>query len=90
MDIVLEVVDTYLLDYVYAHVLPVPAAPRLNKNVAGNATFSSMRELPTAHSYTYRPATALFTLEPSQWASMSTLPRDNMARQALSLFLIVW
>ncbi|MCJ1227742.1 c-5 sterol desaturase [Toensbergia leucococca] len=87
MDIVLEVFDTFIFDRLYANFLPANL-PAISRYVAKGATstFSSMRELPTA----YHPATQFLQLEPSQYAYMSAFTRDNIWRQALSLYLITW
>ena len=90
MDIVLEVFDTFLLDRLYATVYPSTTpiiADRLLKDAAtATSTFSSMRELPTPLQRT----TQFFTLDPSPYAYLSAWPRDNIYRQALSLYFITW
>ena len=88
MDIVLEVIDTFLFDRLYATLLPassVNAAKAAIKDAA-TSTFSSVREMPTA----YHAASQFLQLEPSQFAYMSAWPRDCIWRQALSLYLITW
>jgi lathosterol oxidase len=95
MDIVLEVCDTFLLDRVYASIFPANPSSYLTQNFSNTttSTFSSLREGATAkaqYTYIYEPSTQLFNFEPSQWAYSSTLPRDNIYRQAVSLFMIVW
>lgn len=73
MDIVLDVVDTFAFDRLYATVLPAnkPANDELlatyNQNVG-----------------------RYVALQPSRWALLSSWPRDDIHRQALSLFLITW
>ncbi|KAI9810968.1 MAG: c-5 sterol desaturase [Pycnora praestabilis] len=92
MDIILEVLDTFAFDRLYATVLPASrAGATVNslKNVASSTTFSSMREVPTP-AYKYHAASQYLHFEPSQWAYMSAWPRDNIYRQSLSLFLITW
>lgn len=87
MDIVLEIADTFVLDRFYATLLP--ASPLIhNKGLVKNATatFSSVRELPTA----IHGSGQFFQLEPSRYAHMSSWPRDNVWRQGLSLYLITW
>lgn len=85
MDIVLEVLDTYAFDYAYAYFLPAKPAPYGFGDVNGaNSTAQ------TLSSWQYKPATHLFSLEPSQAAYMSAWPRDNIYRQAISLYLITW
>ncbi len=93
MDIVLEVFDTFVFDRIYATLLPAsPAAAQLplnaSKNVAADATFSSMRELPTA--YQYHAASQYLQFRPSPYAYLSQLPRDNIYRQAITFYLITW
>ena len=93
MDIVLEVIDTYLADYCYAKVLPASGASISTHglNHVASSTFSSLREGATpAPVYSYHPSTSLFSLEPSQYAYQSAWPRDSLYRQALSLYLITW
>ena len=88
MDVVLEVFDTFLFDWLYAKGLPT-SSPPVTKSViqdAATTTFSSMREMPT----TYHAASQFLQLKPSHFAYMSSLPRDNMWRQLFSLFLITW
>ena len=83
MDIVLEVTDTYLLDYAYAWLLPARPAPyNFPDTVPANATVFS--------TWQYKPATAFFSTEPSPAAYMSAWARDNIYRQTFSLFLILW
>ena len=83
MDIVLELADTFLFDYLYAWALPARPAPyNFPDKVPANATVFSTWE--------YKPATAFFSVEPSQAAYMSAWTRDNIYRQFLSLFLILW
>ncbi|KAK3944303.1 C-5 sterol desaturase [Diplogelasinospora grovesii] len=83
MDIVLEVSDTFLWDYMYAWVLPARPAP-YNFPDHTNATGQAYS------SWQYKPSTSFFSLEPSQAAYQSAWTRDNMYRQATSLFLITW
>ena len=89
MDLVLDVFDTYLFDRLYATVLPrslttVGGSHMVIKDAT--ATFSSMRELPTA----VRSLNQFWNLEPSQYAVLSAWPRDNIWRQTLSLYLVTW
>ena len=87
MDIVLEVLDTFLFDRFWSTIYPASTWNH-PKNAVKDATttFSSMRELPTAiHSSTH-----FFQLAPSRYAYMSEWPRDNIWRQFFSLYLITW
>ena len=85
MDIVLEICDTFLFDRLYAALLPAstPSSSRPFIKDA-TATFSSMRELPTAIARTNR----LFQLEPSKYAYISHWERDNVWRQGISLYIV--
>lgn len=95
MDIVLEAFDTYLFDSIYAQLFPAAPGPigyNAFKSAMGTSTLSSMREAPTAYSnnYQYQPASQYISFSPSKYAYMSSLPRDNIWRQAISLFTITW
>lgn len=94
MDIVLEALDTYVFDHIYAKTFPtesVSAYPILTK-LAGDlpSSFNGTEKLPLTNAWVYKPATSYFILEPSMSAYMSAFPRDNIYRQAISLFLITW
>ncbi|KAK3401183.1 putative C-5 sterol desaturase [Sordaria brevicollis] len=83
MDVVLEVSDQFMFDYMYAWLLP--AKPSFyDFPDKTNATAQALSN------WVYKPATAFFSLEPSQAAYQSIWARDNIYRQALSLFLILW
>ncbi|KAK4165408.1 putative C-5 sterol desaturase [Cladorrhinum sp. PSN259] len=83
MDVILELTDTYVWDYMYAFFLPAPPAPYdFPGKVLANAT-----AVPT---WQYKPATAYFSLQPSEAAWQSAWARDNIYRQGFSLFLILW
>jgi len=89
--VVLEVVDTFLFDRIYATLLPAsPAviAANLAAKDAPTSTFSSMREGPTP--FHFQPASQLLSFEPGPYAYMSSWPRDDAWRQAISLYLITW
>lgn len=94
MDVILEVLDTYAFDRLYATVLPLTSSMLAMSTVgdfAGspNATWSTMARGGVTP-YKFEPASQYFSVEPSSYAFMSRWPRDNMARQAVSLFLITW
>jgi len=84
MDVVLEGFVTFLFDRIYAQVFP--ASP----GSTANATISSIREAPTAYynNYQFQPASDYLSFQPSSWAYKSSWPRDDLWRQALSLYLI--
>lgn len=84
MDIVNEFFDTFLADYAYARLSPARPAPF---EVHGTANVTSGQVFST---WQYEPATKYFSVRPSEYAYMSSLPRDNIYRQSLNLFLITW
>ena len=88
MDVVLEVFDTFIFDRLYAGLLPATSIDFTTNIVkdAATTTFSSMHELPTP----YHAASQFLQLKPSQYASMSHLPRHNIWRHTISLYLITW
>ena len=95
MDIVLEIVDTLVLDRVYATLFPASPSQAVYHELknATTPTFSSMREGATpTHQYKYifQPASRILSLDPTEWAYRSSLPRDDIFRQGISLFAIVW
>lgn len=86
MDIVLEVLDTFVGDYLYATLHLAHHAPYDFPNPPSNETQTEQ----VFSAWVYKPSTSVFALTPSQYAYQSAWPRDNIYRQALSLFLIVW
>lgn len=86
MDIVVEVLDTFAFDYIYANCHPARPAPYDYPYPPSNETQTQQVFSP----WTYKPSTNFFSLPPSQHAYMSAWPRDNIYRQAVSLFMIVW
>lgn len=86
MDVVLEVVDTFIADYAYAYFYPKRPAP-YDFPSPSNTTDTSAKAFST---WSYKPATQFLTLEPPEQAYMSAWERDNPLRQALTLYLITW
>lgn len=84
MDIVLEVVDYYFADQAYAALLPLTTSDLDHLHV----NYTHMK--PRTSSWEYTPSTHLFYLDPTRAAYESIWDRDNVYRQALSLFLITW
>ncbi|KAJ9134415.1 C-5 sterol desaturase [Pleurostoma richardsiae] len=84
MDVVLELTDTFIADYVYAWAHPARAAPYDYPNPTTNATDQAFS------TWQYKPATAYFSVQPPQAAYMSAWPRDNIVRQSITLFFITW
>lgn len=90
MDVVLEAFDTYLFDYIYAFAVPSPVA-HLGKTAASNGTYSAIPEMPSpAQTWQFEPASQYLSFPPTEYAWMSSWMRDNIYRQATSLFLITW
>lgn len=90
MDVILEIWDLLIGDRLYAAALPatLKSSPSLSTLIQdANNTLSLFGD---ARSYTYEPATTYLYLEPSKYAYLSMWPRDNVYRQASSLFLITW
>ena len=88
MDFVLETFDTFLLDRLYATLLPASPKQQVPRQYP-NGTYSSLRQMPTG-GYVYEPASQYLNFEPSDFAYMSQWSRNNIFRQALSLYLITW
>jgi lathosterol oxidase len=91
MDVVLEVADTYLLDRVYATLLPANPSQYISYKFsnASSTTFPGAAGKPQ-YNYIYEPASQFISLEPTPWTYSSSWPRDNIIRQGISLFAIVW
>lgn len=86
MDIVLELCDTYILDKLYAFALPVQTAPFIHIGHV-NSTIHGDRETKV---WKYTPASSYISFIPKNAAYMSYWDRDNIFRQAISLFFITW
>ncbi|KAK7429530.1 c-5 sterol desaturase [Neonectria magnoliae] len=85
MDVVLELTDTFIADYVYAFLFPKRPAP-YDFPAGINATASAQ----TFSTWSYKPATKFISVEPSQNAYLSSLDRDHPLRQFITLYLITW
>ncbi|KAK7520960.1 C-5 sterol desaturas-like protein [Phyllosticta citriasiana] len=91
MDIVLEALDAYLFDYVYAFLLPSPVATKLTNGADFNATLNNLSDIPSPQaSWRFEPASQYLSFPPSKYAWMSRWPRDDIVRQSTTLFLITW
>ncbi|RAH43738.1 sterol desaturase family protein [Aspergillus brunneoviolaceus CBS 621.78] len=77
MDVLLDILDTFVFDRVYASVLPS------YEMYPGNATMET-QFLYNQHIGLYYP------LQASQYANASRWKRDHLPRQALSLFFTMW
>lgn len=87
MDIALELCDTYIFDYMYSAVLPAKPAPYSLNGGAGNSTVFDFKAAPP---WQFEPASSIISFSPSDAAYTSQWNRDNIFRQAFSLFLITW
>ncbi|PYH77746.1 sterol delta 5,6-desaturase ERG3 [Aspergillus uvarum CBS 121591] len=90
MDIALEVWDTFIGDRLYSSLLPLSLSSSITIPGVNTAANSTLSLFGASKPYVYEPATQLFYLEPSKYASLSAWPRNNIYRQFLSFFLIVW
>lgn len=101
MDVVLEVFDTFLFDRLYANALPIsPSVSTFDpvstiaaslKAFGSNETIGLSQGGPFARSgWQWEPSNSYFSLEPSDFAYLSRWDRDNIYRQALSLYIITW
>ncbi|PLB34485.1 sterol desaturase family protein [Aspergillus candidus] len=90
MDIALEIWDTFIADRLYASLLPVSLSSSVTLPGSNNAVNSTLSFFGASKPFAYEPATQWIYLEPSKYAYMSAWPRNNIYRQALSFFLIVW
>lgn len=77
MDVLLDILDTFVFDRFYASVLPDFLATYTNSTLLGT-------------SHLNQNVRAYYPLEPSPWAEASRLKRDDLLRQSLSLFLLIW
>jgi lathosterol oxidase len=78
MDIVLDVIDTLAFDRLYATIFPV------NQTQLTPSPDNDLLSAYNQHLGRY------VVLQPSAWAVRSGWSRDDLRRQALSLFLITW
>ncbi|KAK8221283.1 C-5 sterol desaturas-like protein [Phyllosticta capitalensis] len=91
MDVVLEAFDAYLFDYVYAFLLPSPVATKLSHGADFNSTLSNYSDIPSPqNSWQWEPASQYLSFPPGKYAWMSRWSRDDVVRQATTLFLITW
>jgi lathosterol oxidase len=77
MDVILDVIDTFVFDRLYATILPVSHTGPGYTALENQTTYNQ-------HVGVY------FPLEPSRWVGASQWKRDHITRQALSLCLITW
>lgn len=94
MDFVLEGFDTYIFDAIYAFLFPWPGSSTGSlKAAAANSTTGSIvgdgRPLLT-NGYVFQPASKYWQFSPGEKAYLTTWPRDDVWRQAVSLYFITW
>ncbi|KAK9457787.1 hypothetical protein V1511DRAFT_2050 [Dipodascopsis uninucleata] len=89
MDLVLEAFDTLVFDKVYATLFPLPNAVRALIE-GSNASYEALSTVSKNMSMPYLPSepyeTTLFPT--SAYAYQSTIPRNNIIRESVSLFLL--
>jgi hypothetical protein len=87
MDIALELLDTYALDWIYSAILPAQPAPYNLKDGISNSTSADIQ---SASPWQYKPSSNIISFTPTEAAYTSQWTRDNVYRQTLSLFFITW
>ncbi|KAI9367106.1 hypothetical protein BJX61DRAFT_350931 [Aspergillus egyptiacus] len=90
MDIALEIWDTFIGDRLYSALLPASLSSTVSIPGFPTAENSTLSLFGASKPFVYEPATKLIYLEPSKYAYLSAWPRNNIYRQFLSFFLIVW
>lgn len=105
MDVVLEIFDTFALDRIYANVLPIhPSVSSFDPvstltaslkgydafNTTGFGSLEGAQGEFARSGWQYEPATQYLPIQPSEYAYMSRWDRDNIWRQAVSLYCITW
>ncbi|KAL7626264.1 c-5 sterol desaturase [Parahypoxylon ruwenzoriense] len=84
MDVVLELTDTFITDYFYAWAFPAhPTSPHDIPHLA-NGTEQAFSP------WKFESANPYFPIAPSKYAYMSAWDRDNVYRQAITLFMVTW
>lgn len=86
MDLVLEGFDAYVFDRLYATLLPTQNL-NITSQLASENVFATASCL---DNYDFKPASKYLSFPPSEYACMSTLPRENIWRQLISLYIITW
>ncbi|QIW98434.1 hypothetical protein AMS68_003952 [Peltaster fructicola] len=105
MDVVLEFFDTYVFDRAFATFAPIGHAYSVFEPIstlaAGLKQYGAENES-WAHAgqtiagdvaqngWTWTPASQFVSFPPSQYAYQSSMDRDNIWRQAISLYFLTW
>ncbi|KAL2862984.1 sterol desaturase family protein [Aspergillus lucknowensis] len=90
MDIALEIWDTFIGDRLYSALIPTSLSSTVSVPGFPTTTNTTLSLFGASKPFVYEPATQLIYLEPSKYAYLSAWPRNNIYRQFLSFFLIVW
>ncbi|EMC96890.1 hypothetical protein BAUCODRAFT_68200 [Baudoinia panamericana UAMH 10762] len=91
MDVVLELCDTYVFDRIYASLLPLaPANYDVNATTYGAAAASGADSSFAPSGWQWQPASQYFSIQPSEYAYMSSWDRSNIWRQTISLYALTW
>jgi lathosterol oxidase len=84
MDVILEVADSFIFDHFYSWAFPAHQAPLdFPGDFASNATTALT-------SWQYKPSTTWFPIPVTDAAYNTAVPRDNLVRQGISFFFILW
>ncbi|KAJ7639001.1 fatty acid hydroxylase [Roridomyces roridus] len=87
MDFILDVLDTYLLDSVYAKLVPSSAFASSSHNVSATAYLPASSQWSKIVSYLPRPPITLDVASQAALVQPSAWPRDYIPRQLVSLFV---
>jgi lathosterol oxidase len=105
MDIVLEFFDTFLFDRLYATALPIhPSLSSFDSISTIASSFKGYHDVNgnwsgafgmgggefVRSSWEYQHASQYLSVQPSEYAYMSRWDRDNIYRQSLSFWILVW
>ena len=93
MDLILEIADDFILDKMWAKLVPMPAIPPMGAYAAKNITQvwsqSWLRAISTSIPLALQPPSPLsVSVESIPFSEQSAWPRDYMLRQLLSLSII--
>lgn len=93
MDIVLEISDTFLFDWVYAKALPRDGAVARMLRSSGNSTHLSVKNRLTSLIASYQNPDEVYGVRPvflsfTKYTGASLLPRSNLFREFLLIFLV--
>jgi lathosterol oxidase len=102
MDFVLEVFDSVLFDRMYANILPrdssFSAFDPISTITAGLKSFDNSTTFDSAtqgvdvlkSTWQFEPASQYMSVQPSHFAYESRWDRNNIWRQAVSLYILTW